>query len=673
MSNGSVNNKTENLGGGLRHNKIFKQILSIGYEFETSDIAKLSLHSNQKTLVNSDIAPRVLKERMERKSMKKINDNYFSVRIPIGSHIDTSDKIEDEDMNMNLDEMDEDEREYWEEFQREREQEKLERKENESYLDYFYENRETDDKNAVSFQITNDIADSDFGEMIKGFCQGLSIPKNDMFFFKTRAGKTFDIKFSEEIATHDVCETFSGVEYVITYYSPKTENENIVSDTFIDACSRIIDHLGNLEKIKGSLLITDDSKTNFTTMGLIGDDRGLYHKPHTNLFYIDIYDNDETKKLQGLGDIRFTPQMTFRSKAVHTLDIMKEIVRVDPTQRKSKKTIKDIAYEYTITTHIEDIVDEMFEEYNKTAKNPISTKVKIGKTIKLYVYLIIYKIYMFVQNHKEIFSKQTYLKDFLTFSSRHSNFILYKRIKELLRQHYGVSEFKDVIKLFHQPSALKVIYDYEEEDNTGDKGKQTGEKEIEDDEDFDEDGNYKYDFDAFEKDIPSTDPNFGNPMFSLLSYFKFMEEKEEDWLRESKYDVFSTSFPLEKDEVLIENRYFSHEVVFYLRNMVDKNISKNKTYGERTLSVREMHNVVYALYGDKLNQMMNLEADPYKKRLTRKCDVGYSRNSKFECVLTKKVRPVKPSPNPNPVNPVKTVTVGKQARKTKKSLPRSVL
>ena len=47
-------------GGSLKQNKIFSKILSIGYEFETDDITKLSLHSNDHTLVNSDLTLRTL-------------------------------------------------------------------------------------------------------------------------------------------------------------------------------------------------------------------------------------------------------------------------------------------------------------------------------------------------------------------------------------------------------------------------------------------------------------------------------------------------------------------------------------------------------------------------------------------------------------------------------------
>jgi hypothetical protein len=63
--------------------------------------------------------------------------------------------------------------------------------------------------------------------------------------------------------------------------------------------------------------------------------------------------------------------------------------------------------------------------------------------------------------------------------------------------------------------------------------------------------------------------------------------------------------------------------------MVDKKLSKD------TISVREMHKIVNALYGQKLKKMINLEVNPLKNKLTRKCKPGYYRNLDFECVLTK--------------------------------------
>lgn len=256
-------------GGSLISDKTFKKILSIGYEFETHDLAKLSLHSNKKSLINSDLVLRSLKNKIDRNSVKVIDDNYLSVRIPIEkegkilTENNESEESESEETNGDdnegeeNEEMDEDEREFMEAFNYEIQ---LEKHENDSYLEYFNENRKHDNKETIKFQITNDITDGEFDSMIKEYCRDLTIPKNEMYIFKTKGGKVFDFKFSDKLTNN--CKTFTGVEYVITYYNPKKDNPNIIIDTFIDACSRIIDHLGDLKKTTGALMIADNEKKN---------------------------------------------------------------------------------------------------------------------------------------------------------------------------------------------------------------------------------------------------------------------------------------------------------------------------------------------------------------------------------------------------------------------------
>ena len=169
-----------NLGGSLISDKIFKKILSIGYEFETHDLAKLSLHSNKKSIINSDLTLRLLKEKMGMNSITVKDDNYLSIRIPIGKEKrQTLDEV-------NLDELDELSREFLENFGEEEEIEALEKHENESYLEYFSENRKKDNKSTIKFNITNDIGDGDFGNMVEDHCKGATVPKNDMFVFKTK-------------------------------------------------------------------------------------------------------------------------------------------------------------------------------------------------------------------------------------------------------------------------------------------------------------------------------------------------------------------------------------------------------------------------------------------------------------------------------------------------------
>lgn len=608
-------------GGDLGADAAFKKILSIGYEFECSDLAKLSLHSNKKTFINSDLALRILKEKVDRKSIKYVDDpHYLHVRIPIhkkGS--DTAvmtDAEEEEDEDEFLKELKEEFPEEYEEEIKQKKQIELEKKENESYLEYFFENRKTDNKETVKFFITNDLAETVFNKMLKEKCKGLTIPKNDMYFFKTNKGKLYDIKFSEEIATSEYCDSFSSVEFVATYYSPKRDYANVIMDTFVDACSRVIDHMGDLKKIKGELVMHDNKKTHYTQTGPLGKDRCLYHKPGTNVFYMDTYDNEELEELQTLGDARLVPQMTFRSKAQDSLVIMKEILQLHGKVKKGKSVAKDMIYEMNTVLFVETQVDDLIKGHNEISKKKIDLSTIIGNTLKLYLFLIFYKLNMFILNHVSIFTKEGYLKDFLTFSSRHSNGTLFERAKEILREHYGIENAAQVYNFLNKPKIIQNFYEKEED--------------AEDEEhDFDEDGNYKYNYDAHVTDLPEDDPNFGNPLFSMISYFKYLESKESDWLRDAKYDVFSTTFELKSDEVLLENRYFLYEINFYLKN------NTTSKFSERNLTFRNMHSIVNNFYGSKMKNMMTLTKHPSKQRVTRRSKSHLSRSSK----MTAKVGP----------------------------------
>jgi hypothetical protein len=614
-------------GGNLNANAIFKKILSLGYEFETSEIAKLSLHGNKKTFINSDIAPRVLDERINRESIKRVDDNYISVRVPIG--VDLA-KIEEEfPEEVDLDEMDESEREYYEEFKEDYEKnrmlEKWAKKENESYLDYFYEYRTTDNHNSVQFQVTNDLGETAFGNMLKSYCEDLEIKKNDMFSFKTNKGNNFDIKFTEEIATNEVCDTFSGVEFVITYYNPKKDNSNVIVDTFVDACSRIIDHFGNLTPIPGTLFI-DEGKKKLTPVGYLEGNRLLYHKRNTNLYYMQTYDSYDTMSPEGeiktetINKVVFAPQMTFRCKAGDAIDIMKEIMK-PVSEHKIGKTLKhNQKREYKDLIMVENTVNDLFEAYVENNDTEIDLDTPVGQILKTYVFLIIYKLFMFFKGHVKILSKKDYLKDHLSFNSRHGNYELYERIKEIMEEEYELDGSEEAQKLFSYSEVFSPFFQAELED-------------PENKEDFEEDGTYKYGEDFYKVDLPETDENYGNPLYSVPSYFKYLETNDEDWLTTAKYDVFSTSFSLDGDIILIENRWFRYAISLYLRNVVDAKISDD------FLRVKDMLNVVNKLYPvEKIRKMITLEMDPYKKKLVKKCKPGYYRNLDFECALTKRAK-----------------------------------
>jgi len=626
-------------GGSLNPNKTFKKILSIGYEFESHDLAKLSLHNNSRTLVNSDIALRIIPTQIEKESIKIADNHYLFVRIPI--HDDEEkpkpkkeptpkkDPVEDEDDELaelqeefeqefdEEDEMDELEREFLEEFEEENEREALALRENESYLEYFNENRKRESAQNTKFQITNDLAEGDFLEMVKKECEGKDIHKNKLFYFKTNHGKLFDIKFSEPIT--DDCYTFSGVEYVVTYYKPKQKNSNIIIDTFVDACSRILDHFGDMEKTAGSLLIkTGEDK--YDTIGNLGDKRALYHKPRTNLFYMSTYDDGDwktTRPPKGLGDATFSPQMTFRCKSADLIDIMKEIMRADPGFKIGKASIKGVKDEYDYLIILEKVINGLFVAFNKKATKKINGNSVMGKILKTYVFMIFYKIYMYIEGHIGIKFQGYYLKDFIGFSSRHTNYDLYVRVKEILKEHYGVEDLKEVHAFFYQPDVLKPLYEF---------------KKFEE-EDYDENGDFVFG-EPLTTELPKKNKNYGDPMYSISSYFYHFENSPanaaDDWFLASRLDVFSTTFELHNDEILVENRYFKAEIGLWLRNHVDKGI--HTSY----ITVKDMYKFAEKFLGENVKKLMTLEQKPNSQKLTKKCKRGFVRGKQGTCIKTKK-------------------------------------
>jgi hypothetical protein len=602
------------IGGGLNPHEAFKNILSIGFEFETHDLAKLSLHQNGKTLINSDTTLRGIKKKIVTGDVKTVDDNYLLVKIPIKLDNSTT-GVSEEDAKMN-----DLQKAFLEEFENLEEDAR-----GAEFLEYLNENRQKDNKETTKFQDTNDIGDVGFGDMLEKECEDLKIPKNEMYYFKSNTGKMFDIKFAEDM---EMCKTFSGLEFVVTYYKPKQKNENMIIDTFVDACSRILDHFGNLQKTSGSLLIKK-GKDEFKTVGQLEGNRRLYNKPGTNLFYMDTYDTDKWKKERATRtpkDAVFIPQMTFKSKAINTLDIIKELVNKDDKYKIGRQAIEQHKFEYDDVINIEKLVDELIDEFNKTTKKKISTQRGTGKILKFYLFLFFYKLAKYIEYHSKIlYGEDDYLKDYLSFSSRHTNYTLYVRIKELLTTYYGVANTKELINFYYQPEILKQMY--EASGFTED--------------DYEENGDYKYE-DADIIELPKRSQNYGNPMYSLYSYFKYFEDPvtkkkgdpdyktENDWFVDSGIDVYSTTFELKNDEVLLENRYFRFEIGLWLRNNVSRDIHSDE------LSVREMYMLVNSLYGKKSKQMMTLELDPNSHKLTKKCKSGYKRAKNFECVKTKK-------------------------------------
>jgi hypothetical protein len=392
-----------------------------------------------------------------------------------------------------------------------------------------------------------------------------------------KKSKEYELKFIE--MSH--CYIFSGLEIIVTYLKPRARNTNIILETFGDACSRIIDHFSDVTKTKCNLYLHNDD--NEKKIGNI-DSRYLYHKPGTNLYYLQTYDRINSNKKQSLGDTIFIPQMTMRVYAWNAIEVMYSILK--HTNKKYTKNRKNLEPIHTDLYYFKETLEatiDLIESYNVNAKRKISLETRPGKCIQLYVFMIITKIFMFVRNYLPNLKDDpsSYLKDYMSFLPRHSNYVMYMRIKQIMQSHFRIVEktaIKDILTLMNQPAVLLKLFSEPEER------------------------------DAIQNiAVSKGDEDYGNPNVSFISYFHYFENpaedeeedeeeiekdsdsvtskqslqilmnlnkyKKNDWLKRNKYDIFSTEYPLIKDALLFENRLFSKELYVYMKNKINTRLN----------------------------------------------------------------------------------------------------
>ena len=578
----SVTRKSCTFGGFLGRNKVFANILSVGFEFETHDLAKLSEVDG--TLVNSDMTAVSLRN--------KVNA-YEAIRADKHSYDVFDDQL--------------------------------------FYTEYM---EEPDDastpagEKAVMLQVTNDIARTKFTQKLFRECskdvEEEDIEKNDLYSFRvtprTRGrkgrrgrgkkggekeegekgegeGPTYPVAFTDALQS-TTCSLWTGLELIVTFYTPRT-SENIILETFLDACRRIFVHLGDLRPMPGALFLRDRK---------VGSaKRILYHKPNTNLYYMQTPDAD---KQMGLGEVQFTPQMTFRAHAYNLVPIMLEILRAPtfgPTEKESRVRVKaQIQMEYDTLSTVDNCVARLIAEYNRrtpVAQQRINLSTRYGKSVACYLVLIMYKIHVYDSEYRRDVAKENrdredriengededdgssanYLKNYLSFASRHRNYDLYVRLVDLIQSGSGdISKDRAaaiVADIIDQPAVTHMFL-------------------------------FKRNKRALVTRLNASHPEFGNPSASLLSYFDFMErarspstfaalparlrrrkggagtlvdyeeggegeeegeedeEEEEDWF--FSIDQYTNTFPIgDNDELMVENRMFAFEMSYFAKTVTD--------------------------------------------------------------------------------------------------------
>jgi len=570
-----------NMGGDLMENDAFKYIISIGFEFETHDLSKFSLHENGNYLINSNTTMFILQNKIEDQIASKYDANNYVIL----THLDEFD--EDGSYSKSSSDDDDDDDIEW----------------NTDFLEYINEARPGDDNN-TRFNLTNDIAQTHFSNFLKRQCTEsmTKLPKNQLYTLKTMQGKKskeYELKFIEM----DQCYIFSGLEIIVTYLKPRARNPNIILDMFGDACSRILDHFSDLEKTKCNLYLHNNAGVE-KRIGNV-DSRYLYHKPGTNLHYLQTYDTKKSFNKESLGESVFTPQMTMRVYAWNAIEVMYSLLKHVKKRNytKNRKYLEEILEDLGLFKDILEVTNNLIESYNSKTKRKISIDTRPGKCIQLYLFIIITKIFMYVRSFLPSLKDDptSYLKDYMAFLPRHSNYVVYSRIKQIMKSHFRIVEktaVKDFLNLVYQPDILSVLF------------------------------SQPHEIDAIRNiGVSKGDEDYGDPNVSFISYFHYFENPEEnaedeydddeesssssvssheslqilmnlnkykknDWLKRNKYDIYSTEYPLVKDALLIENRLFARELYVYMKNKINDrfNVLNVKNLKSFTLNNKKPRN-----------------------------------------------------------------------------------
>jgi hypothetical protein len=283
LSISSEKNKTrkeQSIGGDIHKKEIFKNILSIGYEFETSSLSKLTLISE----IAAEGHPILLNTDTARKDLETFQK--------VSSKEDDEDEEEEEDTDFML------------------------RQEEEVQFSAYDRNKNVD-KN-IAFLVTNDIVESPFIRSLNKMCKIVEEEKEDqiidseeyqkikdkddakeymalqktefkntLYSFHEDSGKKYQINFV--FHEKDVpLGLFSDVEWIFTYYKPK-QSGSIIIDTFANAIFNLLMHIRDLKPIRGKLSLhtcLSKSKRECDVIAQKPEARILFHKPGTNLYYL---------------------------------------------------------------------------------------------------------------------------------------------------------------------------------------------------------------------------------------------------------------------------------------------------------------------------------------------------------------------------------------------------
>jgi hypothetical protein len=591
----------KNKGGNINKHNAFKYILSIGYEVETDFLAKLTSGYNEEgeqILFNTDSNT----QNIQKKESQEGGQD---------EELEEDEEDGEGDYNDRL------------------------RKEEVMHIDAYDQDGKLD--NNISFLVTNDMASTALSKKLNKLCCPIHLHnpssycgdkvtadlKNKLYKFytendfETKTDKEYNIEFV--YFDDNECGTFSDVEWVVTYYKPQ-QSENIILDTFKNLIQNLTRHLDELEQIEGNLVINkidirDDSgkiiKTYPERIIQNSLNRILFKSSKENLYYLQT--NNSKNKLD-VDSICPTFQMTFATNIQHIFQVLKQLIYNKVISFEC--SVEHDKQKMDILQRVEYCVDQLIDGYNKKERNP---KLKISKTesnkmvikqFKGYLGLILYKLYIYYNTYLEKESqnkdkskenqKIIYFKDSLFFNPRHSNYDFYLEAKKCLSELFGsgfgsgsgsdTNKIKQnnmistmIRKIILQPDILNQLL----LDDTS-----------------------KVDENAFLPSINKInkgDEKYGDPYYSLDSYFRFFEEPVDndsnlyqddtiifyDWFQYKGIDKVSTQMDINNNVILVEARNFQKLLSSYifgdaspeLKNEIMNNTTCNKLEKICTLGI----------------------------------------------------------------------------------------
>lgn len=670
------------VAGDIVKQNAYEKILSIGYEFETSSLAKLtgiSEGGKLAKLLNTDTA---------RKDIEMLDDPRKLVEES------EEDKISYE-----------------------------KRKREELNIDMFKETGEKYDKNEATFLLTNDISESKFVKKISKICEteilsirakqvGKAIKKANLYSHKDQImkaiqegpyGKVTDelkILFETERFANDKykprikhfyellkgiyaqndnlytytrtddfdrttdsgkyninfefwndieCGTFADVEWVITYYKP-TISKNIILDTYINAIRNIARHLNEYTgKMRGYIELSTGQRQKDTHTKITSPTtRSLFYRPDKGIeqnYYLQTHVLDEKEKREtelSLDDCCITSQMTFSTLIHNVFPIMKHLINdninnIPEFQEVFHKRIM-------VLQKLEDCIKKLIIEYNKNnpdykieADGDSKEKKELVSAVKNYIGLIFFKLYQYINDYlQQDTNKRTYLKDKLYFNSRHKNYALYKGLKSTIHELFeekGITE-KQVISLIQTLIINEeILLNY-----------------MLDDIEYVEPGAF-----SINTHIERDDDEYGDPTVSLLSYFQFFEEPRNaddnmtedneiilyDWLEYDGVDIYSTQSDIQthegkRNKILIEFRGFQRSLTPYMLNMADKELKEDMLNGICNRIAKKEKSIINGASVKGLKKLIALYDDNDKYPIKGLKKTNRSKKSKKKSSLTRK-------------------------------------